>query len=104
MKHLCLLLAACSLAALAANSPAQETEANAADLAKRKEQHRKFAEVSAQARQEEAVAQAFEEATKAYQKADLLLLQRIAQIDPSLADYIKQKMRRYHRSTPTRSE
>jgi hypothetical protein len=104
MKHLCLLLAVCSLAALAANSPAQETEANAADLAKRKEQHRKFAEVSAQARQEEAVAKAFEEATKAYQKADLLLLQRIAQIDPSLADYIKQKMRRYHRSAPTRSE
>lgn len=78
---------------------AQETNnaAAAADMAKRRELHRKFSEISAQARQEEPLVKAFDEATKAYQKADLMLLRRIKQLDPSLSAYVDERIRRYHR-------
>jgi hypothetical protein len=99
MKHPMIRLVLLLLLAGAAALPAQESDAEDAKLlALRKEQHQKFAEASAQARQEEVIAKAFEAATKAYQDADLKLLQRVKQIDPSLAEFINERIRRYHGS------
>ena len=99
--RLVLLVLLAGIAAL----PAQDADAEDAKLlALRKQQHQKFAEASAQARQEEAIAKAFEAATKAYQDADLKLLQRVKQIDPSLAEFINERIRRYHGSTAAKPE
>lgn len=90
--------------AVAAGLAQDAATTEAADLAKQKEQHRKFAEASVQARQEEPIAKAFETATKAYQRADLMLLQRIKQLDPTIAEYVDARIRRYHRPTAAGGE